>query len=136
MTHARRALTVALGCAALVLTTGIVAGQSQEAWKAPAEAKSLKNPQPVTPDSIANGTKLAAKNCVSCHGPKGKGDGPAVVALKPPKPEDFASPRVKGESDGELFWKTTNGRGTMPPYKQLSDKDRWDLVNYIRSLQK
>jgi mono/diheme cytochrome c family protein len=62
------------------------------------------HPQPPTPTSIANGKKLAEANCVSCHGPKGKGDGPAVAA--------------------------------MPPFKHLPEKDRWDLVNYIRSLQK
>jgi mono/diheme cytochrome c family protein len=44
------------------------------------EAKNLRNPQPPTTTSIANGKKLAEANCVSCHGPKGKGDGPAAAS--------------------------------------------------------
>jgi mono/diheme cytochrome c family protein len=131
-----RAWTTVVGVAALIVSTSVAGVRAQEAWKAPADAKNLNNPQPTTPDSVANGKKLAAKSCASCHGATGKGDGPAAKALKPPKPQDWASSQVKGETDGELFWKTTNGRGTMPPYKHLPEKDRWDLVNYIRSLQK
>jgi mono/diheme cytochrome c family protein len=43
---------------------------------------------------------------------------------------------VAAESDGELFWKISNGRGAMPPWKHLPENDRWDIVNYIRTLQK
>ncbi len=83
----------------------------------------------------ANGKKLAETNCVSCHGASGKGDGPAAAALTP-KPADWTSAKVQGESDGELFWKISNGRGPMPPWKHLSEKDRWDLVSYVKSLKK
>jgi len=122
--------------AALVVAAGISAVSAQTEWKAPPEAKNIKNPQPPTPASIANGKKLAEANCVSCHGPGGKGDGPAAAALPPPKPADWTSPKIKAETDGELFWKISNGGGAMPPWKHLPEKDRWDLVNYIRSLQK
>jgi len=63
-------------------------------------------------------------------------DGPAAAALPPPKPADWTSAKVASESDGELFWKISNGRGAMPPWKHLPDNDRWDIVNYIRTLQK
>jgi mono/diheme cytochrome c family protein len=43
---------------------------------------------------------------------------------------------VQGESDGSLFWKISNGRGPMPPWKHLSEKDRWDLVTHVKSLGK
>ena len=132
----RGALTAAAGVAVLVVATGIAGVSAQNEWKAPPEAKNLKNPQPPSPTSIANGKKLVEVNCVGCHGPKGKGDGPAAAALPPPKPADWTSQRVSAETDGELFWKISNGRGAMPPFKHLPGKDRWDLVNYIRSLQK
>ena len=45
---------------------------------------------------------MAKVNCVSFHGAKGKGDGPAAVALNP-KPADWTSAKVRDESDGELF---------------------------------
>jgi mono/diheme cytochrome c family protein len=55
------------------------------------------------------------------------------VALNP-KPADWTSKRVQDDTDGELFWKITTGRGAMPPWGQLPESDRWALVQYIRSL--
>ena len=108
---------------------------AQGKWVAPPEAKNLKNPLAKSDKVIAEGKKIAETNCVPCHGPKGLGDGPAAVAL-PLKPANWTSPAVQAESDGELFWKLTNGRGPMPPWKHLSENDRWTLVQYIRSLKK
>jgi mono/diheme cytochrome c family protein len=122
--------------AAAVLTGATVGGVgAQGEWKAPAAEKGKKNPQS-GPASVANGKKLAETNCASCHGAGGKGDGVAAAALPPPKPANWTSAKVKAETDGELFWKITNGRGAMPPWKHLSEKDRWDLVSFVRSLQK
>ena len=84
---------------------------------------------------MANAKKLVETNCQSCHG-SGKGDGPAAAALPPTKPADWTSARVASETDGEIFWKISNGRGAMPPWKHLPENDRWDLVDYIRTLQK
>ena len=124
---------------ALVAGAGIVAVSAQGEWKAPADAKGAKNPQAdkrADKNELAAAKKLVDTNCVTCHGNSGKGDGPAAAALPPPKPADWTSAKIKGETDGELFWKISNGRGAMPPWKHLPEKDRWSLVNYIRSLQK
>ena len=104
---------------------------AQGPWQAPAAEKGKKSPG----GNAGNGKKLAETNCASCHGNSGKGDGPAAAALNP-KPADWTSAKVQGESDGEIFWKISNGRGPMPPWKHLSEKDRWDLVSHIRSLKK
>lgn len=117
---------------ALALATGVWA---QGKWVAPPEAKNQKNLLPKSDKVIAEGKKLAETNCVPCHGPKGLGDGPAAAAL-PVKPANWTSPAVQSETDGELFWKITNGRGPMPPWKHLSESDRWALIHYIRSLKK
>src|SRR4051812_24756085 len=103
---------------------------AQGPWEAPAAEKAKKSPG----GNAANGKKLAETNCVSCHG-TGKGDGPAAAALTP-KPADWTSAKVQGESDGSLFWKISNGRGPMPPWKHLSEKDRWDLVAHVKSFGK
>jgi len=126
----------AVAMAASLFVAGVALVSAQPEWKAPADAKNVKNPSPKDPKMIAEGKKLADTNCVSCHGPGGKGDGPAAAALPPPKPADWTSAKVKAETDGEVFWKISNGRGAMPPWKHLPDKDRWALVDYIRSLQK
>jgi mono/diheme cytochrome c family protein len=59
----------------------------------------------------------------------------ASAALQP-KPLDWSSPAVQRDTDGELFWKITNGRGAMPAWKQLPETERWQIVNYIRTLKK
>jgi mono/diheme cytochrome c family protein len=116
----------------LVLGAGVAVVSGQGEWKAPAEAKNLKNPV----KGIGNAKKTVETNCVMCHGPGGKGDGPAAAALPPPKPADWTSEKVQSEADGELFWKISNGRGAMPPWKHLPEKDRWEIVNYLRTLKK
>jgi mono/diheme cytochrome c family protein len=104
---------------------------AQGPWEAPAAEKAKKSPG----GNVANGKKLAETNCFACHGASGKGDGPAAAALNP-KPADWTSPKVQSEPEGSLFWKISNGRGPMPPWKHLPDKDRWDLVAYVKSLGK
>lgn len=122
-------LTAAVATAA-VLSLGASAW-AQGPWEAPAPEKGKKSPG----GNAANGKKLAETNCVSCHGASGKGDGPAAAALNP-KPADWTSAKVQGEPEGSLFWKISNGRGPMPPWKHLSEKDRWDLVAHVKSLGK
>lgn len=107
----------------------------QTPWTAPASEKSKKSPIEASAKVVEQGEKIAKINCVSCHGNKGKGDGAAAVALNP-KPADWTSKRVQDESDGELFWKINAGRGAMPAWKHLPEKDRWALIQYIRTLKK
>lgn len=125
-------LTIALAVAALLVGTGVGIASAQGEWKAPAEAKTTKNPV----KGVASAKKSVETNCVSCHGASGKGDGVAAAALPPPKPADWTAGKVQSQTDGEIFWKISNGRGAMPPWKHLPEKDRWELVNYIRSLKK
>jgi mono/diheme cytochrome c family protein len=124
-TWARRA--VVWSAVSLELATGVWA---QGEWKAPSEAKALSNPV----REPGNARNLVEANCLPCHGEHGRGDGPAAVALPPPKPADWTSERVQQQTDGELFWKITNGRGVMPAWKHLPERERWELINYIRSL--
>ncbi len=123
---------------ALVVLTGSSGlrhsvAQAQTPWAAPDSEKGKKNPLPNDKKIVEQGGKVTKVNCVSCHGPKGKGDGPAAVALNP-KPADWTSKVVQDETDGEIFWKITNGRGAMPSWRHLSENDRWAAVRYIRTL--
>ena len=126
-----RPLVAVATMAALLTAAGVVRVSAQDEWKAPPDAKQMKNPEKGT----ELGQKSVETNCVPCHGPGGKGDGPAAAALTP-KPANWTSDKVKKETDGELFWKLSNGRGPMPPWKHLPEKERWQIVNYIRVLQK
>ena len=78
---------------------------------------------------------LFQKLCWTCHGKTGLGDGPAGKNLNP-KPKNFRLEGVQDQSDGELYWKISNGKGVMLPYKHsLGEEQRWQLVNYIRSFK-
>ena len=130
----RQAAAVAAFATGVVVALGPSAPvMAQGAWEAPAAEKLKKNPLPANAATVAQGKKVADVNCVSCHGAKGKGDGAAAVALNP-KPADWTSKKVQAESDGEIFWKLSTGRGAMPSWKFLPENDRWALVGYIRSL--
>jgi mono/diheme cytochrome c family protein len=102
-------------------------------WKAPPTVVNRPNPVPANANTIALGQKLYVSNCMTCHGQSGKGDGPGGAALEK-KPADLAARIRAGERDGELFWKITEGRSPMVSWKSLSETQRWELVNYIKTL--
>jgi mono/diheme cytochrome c family protein len=122
--------------AAVGIGLGVAGGAwAQAPWTAPESEKSKKSPIAASHKVVEQGKKVAQVNCVSCHGKSGKGDGAAAMALNP-KPADWTSKKIQGESDGELFWKITSGRGAMPAWRHLPENDRWALVQYIRTLKK
>ena len=111
------------------------ADSSSDKWVSPPSA-AKKNPIGATQESIAAGQKIYSKTCAMCHGKTGDADGPAVIELNI-HPAKLSDPKLAGESDGSLFWKITTGKKPMPAYgKRLSETDRWNLVNYIRTLSK
>ncbi len=103
-------------------------------WISPTSVDTVKNPVPFSSPAMADAKKIYNNTCWSCHGVDGKGNGPASVKMNP-KPADHTSSTVLRQSDGALFWKISVGKGDMQPYsKLLTVKQRWALVNYIRSL--
>ncbi len=106
-----------------------------EGWNLPSNAAQTKNPVEATSESIAQGKRLYSANCAMCHGQTGKGDGPVAASLKP-KPMDLTDKKFMAQhTDGEFYWMITKGKAPMPGYgKTLSEKDRWHIVNYIRTL--
>lgn len=119
----------------LLAVSGIGIAAAQGPWVAPAPERARKNPLPAGPRSLEVGRRVAMTNCVPCHGQTFAGNGPAAVALNP-KPADWTSPRVQEQTDGELLWKISTGRGAMPPWRQLPEKERWALIHFIRSLKR
>ena len=94
---------------------------------------------PVTADeaSLARGKELFAINCKMCHGDNGQGDGPIAPFLVNYKPANLTSPLLKALSDGDVFLIITNGvPNRMPALNEnLTVRERWDVVNYIRTLK-
>jgi mono/diheme cytochrome c family protein len=107
---------------------------NDEEWKAPDRASRRKNPLPADENSVAVGKTVYTKECFSCHGAAGKGDGPAAKALTK-SPGNLSDPKMWEQTDGALFWKITTGRAPMPYYeKLLTEEQRWNVINYIRTL--
>jgi mono/diheme cytochrome c family protein len=115
----------------------VMAQDENKPWVAPDDARKIKNPVPATPENLAAGAQLFKDNCVLCHGVQGKGDGIGAAGL-PVKPANFTDAKLLSlETDGSLFWKMSEGRLPMPTWKDiLSEQERWQLVNYIRKLNK
>ena len=141
----RRLQLFMLSCGLLALppllrardTPPVVMTPSAAVWKAPAEAAKKANPLVApTPEALAAGKKVFTRQCMSCHGTQGKGDGPAA-ADQPVKPHDLTAPAVLKQTDGELFWKITTGRKPMLTFeKLLTEEQRWQVILYIRTLKK
>jgi mono/diheme cytochrome c family protein len=119
---------------AVAMIGGVLYARASIAPPLPQDLRSLKNPFPPDTASIARGREVYEANCITCHGPSGRGDGPLAASLRP-RPADFRVHMAAGHTDGELFtWLSKGVPGTaMPPFEgQLSETDRWHAVNYIR----
>ena len=104
-------------------------------WAAPGESAGK--------GEAAQGGKIYAQFCTSCHGNTGKGDGPAAAALNP-RPQNHTDGKyMKNLKDEYLFNIIKSGGAAvkksplMPPWgAALKDKDIWNLIAHIRGLAK
>lgn len=126
---------VAMGLGGAGLATGVgaaLAPYAVEAYPTTYQRPSI----PYHAISISDGAALFSKNCVACHGENGRGDGPASRGL--PRPAaDLTLPHTGDHTAGDIFWWLGNGmpKGGMPGFRdQLSEDERWDLINFLRAL--
>ncbi len=92
-------------------------------------------PVPFDAAAEARGKALFAIRCTPCHGAEAKGDGP-VSAKFPPAP-NLRYVSICQRSDGFLYGTLAAGGKAMPPAREgTSSRDRWDLVAFVRSLQR
>jgi mono/diheme cytochrome c family protein len=119
----------------IVAVAGSIILYATRDWNAPAAARNLQNPVPPTDDSITAGMMSYSTHCQSCHGERGDGKGERAEKLSI-APSDFTDAHAMGElTDGELFWKISHGRRPMPGFQnKLTEQERWELVEYIRTL--
>ena len=121
----------------------LAAGPSQPAetpgpgnWDAPAEAKQLQNPVKTDPRTVERGERLYRQRCLPCHGRQGEGNGNMAKQLGY-TPANLTLERLSHQVDGEIFWKISKGKKPMPDFeKDLTARERWDLVSYVRTLVK
>jgi mono/diheme cytochrome c family protein len=104
-------------------------------WPVPDAYKNKVNPLKGDVASLTEGKSLYNTHCKSCHGTKGKGDGPKASQLDTDC-GDFTKD-LKDQTDGALFYKTFEGRKDMPSFKKkIPDaNDIWAVVNYMRTFK-
>jgi mono/diheme cytochrome c family protein len=95
----------------------------------------MRSPLAPSAASVAAGRAIYLERCLPCHGPRGRGDGPAGVTLDP-RPADLLL-HVPQHTDGELFYFVSRGipGSAMPAWRAaLSETERWQVVQYLREI--
>jgi mono/diheme cytochrome c family protein len=114
----------------------LVNAQAVQEWVVPAKFKTMKNPTSSSKENIANAKDLYAKHCKSCHGSMGLGDGTKAASLDA-SCGDFSTAKFQAQTDGDIYYKITEGRGKMPSFKKTiaDDNDRWMIIYYLRTFK-
>lgn len=97
----------------------------------------FENPLEASDEVLAKGQEQYQRYCAVCHGDAGVGaeawileKWPALVAY------NLAGETVQAYPDTYIYGMIRRGRGMMPQYgHQITNFDRWAIVNYVRSLQ-
>lgn len=112
-----------------------VAGTANDRWVISPRRAVMPNPIPRTDQTIAKGHEIYRFECQTCHGPEGQNDGPAAKIVEEiKKARKLTDPSLQEEPDGSLFWKITEGRGSMPSHeKMLTEEERWLVVHFLRT---
>ena len=142
MNYSNIILKLAVSITVTLLNISSVQAQSKDQmadhmhnWNIPTWTDTIKNPYAHITSAADSGKVLYLRVCSVCHGNGGKGDGIAAAGLAT-VPANHTSTMVQSHSDGTLFYEITNGHAPMPAYKAiLSEKQRWQLVCFIRTLK-
>ena len=78
------------------------------------------------------GAEVFARNCAGCHGPEGRGDGPAAVALTP-APRNLTIARFSDRRLSESLWNGVRG-SSMPPWNDLTAGDLRGLIAFLGTI--
>lgn len=104
----------------------------------PSDLETQKNPIPISRESVGKGKLTYENACLSCHGAKGKGDGPAAQYLER-KPKPLHKNGQLPLPDGVMHWVITNGIEGTPMASMsdaLTEEERWHVINYLHAMAK
>jgi mono/diheme cytochrome c family protein len=106
----------------------------QTPWVAPPEADKLVNPLKDQEAALKLGKKIYTSECVVCHGTYGNAETNIAETMEQ-KPKNFTKEDFMQQSDGAIFWKLSEGRGLMQPFKtMLTEEEIWSVVVYVKEL--
>ena len=102
-------------------------------WMAPKAEAAKPNPIAMSEDSVKNGKLIFSQECAYCHGENGRGMSNKAATLETDTPDLLEG--LKSHSEGDFHWKVLKGKGEMPGYEgELSDREIWDILNYLKSV--
>ncbi len=106
----------------------------QTPWVAPPEADKLVNPLEEGKAVLDKGKAIYTAECVVCHGTYGNAETNIAESLEQ-KPKNFTKEDFLTQTDGAIFWKLSEGRGLMQPFKtMLTEEEIWSVVMYVKTL--
>ncbi len=95
----------------------------------------LKSPIEATEENIAKGALLFSQMCTQCHGAEGKGDGAISRNGHIAGIPDYST-KLKDLPEGKMYHSLQYGKGLMGSHaSQLSQKERWLIIEYVKTLQ-
>ena len=132
----KKYISILLTVLFITVAMAFVPKATNDPWPVPDKYKNMANPVKSDDASIAAGKTLYNQHCKSCHGTKGKGDGPKASQLDT-ECGDFTKSAFQSQTDGALFYKTSEGRKDMPSFKKKvpDEKGIWSMVNYMRTFK-
>jgi glucose/arabinose dehydrogenase/cytochrome c5 len=126
--HRVLAVLVFLFSICAFLSDSAVAQANSSFHNAPASERAVKNPYAGQAEAVQVGKTVYTRNCGACHGVAGRGTGNVPPLARGP---------AQRATDGEIFWYVTRGDADngMPSWAQLPEKQRWEVVTYLKSLK-
>lgn len=119
--------------AAIVSLMILPSPASGQDWLVPDDRKGRLSTFPFSDETRKEGERLYRINCQSCHGDPGRNNYIALV----PAPGDPATDKIQRNSDGEIFYKVSVGRGQMPSFRSvINTEEIWKVVSYLRSFNR
>jgi len=114
------------------------------AWESSAEdriaaGEAMLNPMEPNEENLAIGKESYRIFCLSCHGPKGDGQGHLFTSNRYPyPPASLVNDQARALKDGEIYHSITVGYGIMGAHGgMIVPEDRWKIILHIRNdLQK
>lgn len=97
-----------------------------------------ENPVATDAVSVQRGGTLFSLHCALCHSEDARGEGPIsdYWGEGRRKPPNLTEERIATMADGAIYGFVSNGFGAMPPLREnLGERERWDVINYLRSVQ-
>jgi len=118
-----------LGVFSLSLIFGTGAETTSRWDRVPAKDHVRPNPLANDVNAVVGGAALYQNHCAQCHGKDATGSR---------KKPSLKTESIRSASDGDIEWFLRQGdlRHGMPSWSSLPQTQRWEIVSYLRSLQK